>query len=272
MKSPQSDPISPPPDPLPGPSPDPSIHDVNPPLLGEASPPPPQSSCHHDDHFYFESIEFLVEDCVFRVPQYRFEQASPTFLQSLAELSSASKHAESDGSYKSPIYLKDICLKDFRAFLEYLYPRALPLTVNLDISGWRSVLYLSSIWDMDVIREDAIRSLEPLVTDPAEKLGIAIDLDIKSWLLPALTALVRRDQPLSTGDLSHIGIENALKIAASNRGVNCTERIKLDFATLLDTIPRHDQAIMHPEYQVPIIPELGGTGVSSGGKKKKKKK
>ncbi len=140
---------------------------------------------------------------------------------------------------------------------------------------WLAVLKLSSLWEMDRIRNDAITNLPALLTNPAQKLGVAIDYNIEFWLVPAMQELVQREAPLSVDDLGHIGIECALRLAAireaclpnncrhnytagrigiapeSRRGAvtyDCQERIEHDFKGFI-TIPplKYDKALTAAE-------------------------
>lgn len=154
---------------------------------------------------------------------------------------------------------------------------------------------------MEDIRTDAIRNIPALVADPAQWLGLAIDFDVEVWFVPAINKLVQRSEPVSMADLSHIGIECALKIAAirevchSNycgygsyiippqavRGAvtyNCDDRIIQEFRGYLTTpLLFADKAITASDVNEAVEPEISAepslaTSSKMSGLKKKKKK
>jgi hypothetical protein len=88
-----------------------------------------------------------------------------------------------------------------------------PLLPDLDKAGWISVLDLSTMWQMQALRDDAIRHLGTVVSE-VDKLVLAEKYDIPPWILPALTTLVNRDEALSVDESREIGFERAIKIAA----------------------------------------------------------
>ncbi|KAG9221266.1 hypothetical protein CCMSSC00406_0008899 [Pleurotus cornucopiae] len=223
----------------------------------------------HDEDYYFDFIIFQVGDRLFKVPRHKFVEESVIF-RSMSDLPLGEKRA--DGlTDEQPLRLDGVEQADFRHFLKYLYPRGIGRPVSLTLDEWLSILKLSSLWEMDRIRNDAITNLPALLTNPAQKLGVAIDYNIEFWLVPAMQELVQREAPLSVADLEHIGIECALRLAAireaclphnyrhsytfgrsgiapeSRRGAvtyDCQERIEHDFKGFI-TIPplKYDKAL-----------------------------
>lgn len=154
---------------------------------------------------------------------------------------------------------------------------------------------------MEYIRKDAIQKIPALVDDPARWLGLAIDFDVEVWFVPAMKKLVQRAEPVSMADLSHIGIECALKIAAirevchSNyaggygsyilpqavRGAvtcDCDDRIRQEFKEYL-TMPLllADKVITASDVNEAVEPKISSepslaTSSKMSGLKKKKKK
>jgi hypothetical protein len=82
----------------------------------------------------------------------------------------------------------------------------------LDKAGWISVLHLSDMWQMQLLRQDALTHLHPIAND-VEKLELADKYDIPHWVLPALVALVNRDGALGIEESGKIGWVRAIKIA-----------------------------------------------------------
>ncbi|KAF4600018.1 hypothetical protein EYR40_007124 [Pleurotus pulmonarius] len=227
----------------------------------------------HDEDYYFDFIVFQVGDRLFKVPRHKFVEESVIF-RSMFDLPLGENRA--DGlTDKQPLRLDGVEQADFRHFLKYLYPRGIDRPVSLTLDEWLAVLKLSSLWEMDRIRNDAITNLPALLTNPAQKLGVAIDYNIEFWLVPAMQEIIQREAPLSVADLEHIGIECALRLAAireaclpnnyrhsytfgrsgiapeSRRGAvtyDCQERIEHDFKGFI-TIPplKYDKALTADE-------------------------
>jgi hypothetical protein len=92
-----------------------------------------------------------------------------------------------------------------------LQPSPFLASPSLDKAGWSSVLHLSDMWQMQSLRADALKHLEPITSD-VEKLALADKYDIPHWLLPALVALVNRDKALSIEESEKIGLVRAIKV------------------------------------------------------------
>ncbi|KAF9487527.1 hypothetical protein BDN71DRAFT_1369606, partial [Pleurotus eryngii] len=165
-----------------------------------------------DEDYYFDFIVLQVGNRLFKVPRHKFVAESVIF-RSMFDLPLGDKRA--DGlTDEQPLRLDGIDHANSRHLLKYLYPRGIDRPVSLTLDEWLAVLKLSSLWEMDRVRNNAITNLPTLLTNPAQKLGVAIDYNIEFWLVPAMQELVQREAPLSVADLEHIGIECALRLAA----------------------------------------------------------
>ena len=72
------------------------------------------------------------------------------------------------------------------------------------------------MWEFDGPRNAAIRhldSLEPPI-DPIDKVVLAMQYEIKEWLLPALLKLAQRPEPISIEEGHRIGFETTVKLAS----------------------------------------------------------
>jgi hypothetical protein len=69
------------------------------------------------------------------------------------------------------------------------------------IPKWMGVLRLSTMWDMERLRELAIRKLTPLLLDKPqhafEQLIAARTMDMPRWEVSAIAGLIMRREPLS---------------------------------------------------------------------------
>ena len=96
--------------------------------------------------------------------------------------------------------------------------------LNLSQHQWTSVLKLSTMWEFEGPRNAAIRhldSLEPPI-DPIDKVVLAMQYEIKEWLLPALLKLAQRSEPISIEEGRRIGFETTVKLASVREKVMLT--------------------------------------------------
>ncbi|KAF8270204.1 hypothetical protein EI94DRAFT_816260 [Lactarius quietus] len=95
---------------------------------------------------------------------------------------------------------------------------------ELSYEQWKSVLHLSTLWGFASLRKLALKSIKP-PTDH-DQLVLARTYSVDQWVLPALTALCSRAQPLSLEEAREMGLEDVvlLKIMDAMRaGEVCTE-------------------------------------------------
>ena len=95
--------------------------------------------------------------------------------------------------------------------------------LNLSQHQWTSVLKLSTMWEFDGPRNAAIRHLDSLAEppiDPIDKVVLAMQYEIKEWLLPALLKLAQRPEPISIEEGYRIGFETTVKLASVREKVS----------------------------------------------------
>lgn len=69
-------------------------------------------------------------------------------------------------------------------------------------------------WEFRKIRTIAVEKLRAnLGGDPARRVALAIQFDLEEWLIPALSELAQRDEPMNMADVNVMGVEVVLKIA-----------------------------------------------------------
>ena len=87
---------------------------------------------------------------------------------------------------------------------------------SLSLDQWVSVLKLSSMWEFHAPRTAAINHLTILSgsIDPVDKLVLAIQFEIKVWMLPTLLKLAQRAEPITMEEGRRMGFETALKLSA----------------------------------------------------------
>ena len=86
---------------------------------------------------------------------------------------------------------------------------------NLGRDQWVSVLKLSTMWEFRAPRNAAIQHLDGLGDiDPVDKFVLALQYDVKEWMLTELVKLAQRPEPISTEEGRRMGFETALKLSA----------------------------------------------------------
>ncbi|KAL4259010.1 BTB domain-containing protein [Pleurotus pulmonarius] len=136
---------------------------------------------------------------------------------------SSTPSGKSSAAQPSEVTVKTITVKmeTIRAVFKHevdelsTFEKGIDRPVSLTLDEWLAFLKLSSLREMDSIRNDAITNLPALLMNPAQKLGVAIDYNIEFWLVPAMQELVQREAPLSVADLEYIGIECAPRLRVS---------------------------------------------------------
>jgi hypothetical protein len=96
---------------------------------------------------------------------------------------------------------------------------------RLSLAGWIYILSISSRYDMEKIRQRAIREIissRPRI-DPVEKIVLAEKHNIGDWLAPSYVSLCQRANPLEEWEAEKLGIRVAVKLARAREAVreNC---------------------------------------------------
>ncbi|KAJ7154433.1 hypothetical protein C8R43DRAFT_1001276 [Mycena crocata] len=167
-------------------------------------PPPARNG-----KYYFETVIFQVEECLFKVPRYHFERSSEIF----ATMFSLPTSAESEGlTDQNPIKLEGISSVDFERLLEVLYPLEVTLpTMSKDC--WISILRLATLWRFLAVRELAISKLDSQVRNTLEGIMLARKYHVAQWLRSGIAALVQATHPaMALVDIQMIGWETATQI------------------------------------------------------------
>jgi len=162
-----------------------------------------------NESFYFEDIVFLVDGMLFKVHRRDFELGSEVFEGMFKAPPEVGKPVEGS-SPDHPLQLDGIKRDDFVQLLKVMYPT--PSTeISLTRDEWISVLKLSTMWQFNVIRNQAIDSLQHL--PPRRRVALAQEFNISEWLLPALKELAEQKEPIGVKDVEEIGLDFALKLA-----------------------------------------------------------
>ncbi|KAI5997633.1 hypothetical protein F5J12DRAFT_895761 [Pisolithus orientalis] len=175
----------------------------------------PKPSKHPE--LYMDTITFLAENCLFKVPRKPLEEESTVFRDMFLLPQSENEMMEGQDD-AGPVVLHGVSKDDFECLLKVLLCRAFGPNLDLPLSltrQWISVLKLSTMWEFTNLRMTAMCWLDNDATlDHVEKIVLATQYGIKQWLLPSLFALAQRPDPISVEEGTRLGIETALKLAS----------------------------------------------------------
>ncbi|KAH8818572.1 hypothetical protein DL96DRAFT_1684248 [Flagelloscypha sp. PMI_526] len=164
--------------------------------------------------YYWDSIEFLVENELYKVPRWAFERRSSVF----ASLLNAPRH---DKRVEKPVQLHDVTKNEFDSFLSVLYPtgnfgltcvqRELLHGHQLTATEWEHVLKLSSKYRFNEIRVLAIKQLWKL-EDAVHRVRLGRQYGVPDWLRSGYMQLVIQEQSLSEAEAEDLGWRMAVRI------------------------------------------------------------
>ncbi|KAK0454435.1 hypothetical protein EV421DRAFT_1896359 [Armillaria borealis] len=154
-----------------------------------------QSTPIHDELFYWENVVFLVENTLFNVPRYHFENFSEVFKTcSLCRTDMASM-------------LMD---QEFGSLLNVMLHPEPPLLTK---EAWLDALKLSNMWRLVNIRNIAIRQLsnreDMSFTD---KIVWGRCYKVADWMITGYSSLIDRGDVISLEEGVRIGVPGTLGI------------------------------------------------------------
>ncbi|KIY65850.1 hypothetical protein CYLTODRAFT_491994 [Cylindrobasidium torrendii FP15055 ss-10] len=171
------------------------------------------SAAERDPMYYWDTVVFRVEDRLYKVPRYYFENHSEIFGSTFG-LPRTEKTASEGQSDDNPFCLPGITAKEFDCLLRIIYPmKPEGDSPTYSISDWRAVLKLSTMWGMSSTRQSAIQNLGRLATsDPVDAIVLAKTYDVPEWLRSGYIELVKRVQPISVDEAQLIGAQSAIQL------------------------------------------------------------
>ncbi|KAJ3935942.1 MAG: hypothetical protein NXY57DRAFT_987734 [Lentinula lateritia] len=181
-------------------------------FLSDGTTPPP-AAYPRNFSFYYDYRSFLVEGVLFRFPINLLAKESPVFRDMMEVPAPLQTEGLTD---ENPIHLDGVSNADFVQLLTILAPpqRFKDPTPKLTFDEWTSVLKLSDMWCMDVVKEHAISTMSSLSgVDPVDKVVVARKYGITSWLAPTINAIIQRSQPWNERDVERLGLSTVLKLA-----------------------------------------------------------
>ncbi|KAJ7625579.1 hypothetical protein FB45DRAFT_750865 [Roridomyces roridus] len=153
-----------------------------------------------------------VENQLFKVPGYRFENHSEVFKTASELPVPGSAEGQSD---EDPIKLGGVSSVDFERFLSVLYPSNLNKFASLPKDHLISVLKLATLWRILDVRDFAIDNMDRHVTGTAEGIFLGRTYHVAKWLRSGYYALARSPGStliFSEVDLQLIGWDTVVKL------------------------------------------------------------
>ncbi|KAK0226455.1 hypothetical protein IW262DRAFT_1312308 [Armillaria fumosa] len=169
-----------------------------------------QSTPIHDEVFYWNNVVFFVENTLFNVPRYHFENFSEVF-KTMFSLPKRDNLTVDGSSDEHPLVLQGVTAQEFRSLLGAML---LPEPPLLKKEAWIAVLKLSNMWRLLEIRKIALRQLNngDDKLSHTEKIVWGRDYNVADWVIAGYCGLVDHGQVLSLDEGARIGVPGVLGI------------------------------------------------------------
>ena len=89
--------------------------------------------------------------------------------------------------------------------------------IDLSYEEWKSVLHLSTRWGFASIRRLALTAIKP--PTPYDRLLLARTYSVDDWVVPALSALCERTEPLTLSEARQMDIEDVVLVVTVREGI-----------------------------------------------------
>ncbi|KZP27539.1 hypothetical protein FIBSPDRAFT_928062 [Athelia psychrophila] len=165
--------------------------------------------------FFVETVTFLVQEELFKVPRLYFEKNSSIFNDIFQGPATKNREGSSDNL---PIVLESIKKVDFERLLMAMFPepslsRYIPQPINMTVREWTSVLKLSTLWRFGELRHEAIEELTKLLVDsPAEQVALGREYRVEDWMRKGYTMLLQRESALTQKEREILGAPITVKV------------------------------------------------------------
>jgi len=194
-----------------------------PPVSSRAASPAPSDPgsppSHHPEYYFHDDMAiFLVDHRLFKVHRHFLERESEIFRWMF--LCPPRPEGAEGGTDDNPIPLPGVTRYEFMTLLDFFY-KGMHDDFRLSLGKWICILSVSSRYDMDKIRQRAIRQINshrPRI-DPIDKIVLAEKHHIPDWLAPAYASLCQRPNPLEEWEAGQLGIGITVKLARAREAV-----------------------------------------------------
>ncbi|ESK97220.1 hypothetical protein Moror_17876 [Moniliophthora roreri MCA 2997] len=178
--------------------------------------------------FYFDTVVFLVEKTLFKVPSRYFYENSEVFRD--ARLVSKGDAIAEGSLDESPIKLplpEDATADDFATLLRIIVPLVnAPAPQDLTFTQYLSVLKLSTCWGFTDLRKLAIAEMSkrPSFASHISKIELGRKYRVRQWVFEGLKDLMVQSLP-PLKDLKALGDETVIGLLYARDGAsrNCVK-------------------------------------------------
>ncbi|KAJ2931470.1 hypothetical protein H1R20_g5551, partial [Candolleomyces eurysporus] len=154
-----------------------------------------------DEIYYWDTVKFLVEACIFKVPRNQFVIGSTYFAKKLE----STKMSDNKGD-GAPVVPEGATASQFRVFLKLLFPiHTTSTTLQFTKDEWLTILELSTRWHFHEFRKLAKEHLDPQIDDPIERIVLGRAAYVPAWVLDGYESLVTRPECISEQESERIG-------------------------------------------------------------------
>ncbi|THH06653.1 hypothetical protein EW146_g9546 [Bondarzewia mesenterica] len=172
---------------------------------------PNSPSAIRDDLFYMQTVVFLAENSLFRVPRYKFENDQGVFADMFSMPAGGGEVEGRDDD--NPIRLPDdVSAYDFRSFLKAFYPNIGAQPIIMSAGEWEAVLKLSNMWQLHDFRLKAIAELGGVEMTAVQRVQLARRHRVSSWLIEGYQSLAKRLEPVTIEEAEELGWPTYFKI------------------------------------------------------------
>ncbi|KZV74154.1 hypothetical protein PENSPDRAFT_573314, partial [Peniophora sp. CONT] len=171
------------------------------------------ASMNKDESFYFSCVVFQAENTLFKVPTYAFPADEGIFASMFAL---PKGDGEPEGSSDdNPINLPpEVSASDFKSLLKACLPQSVKVIAVVNIDEWMSVLKLSTMWNLDDLREKSVSEADTGVSQlgPVEKLVLAKRYSVSRWFIEAAEDLGKRETIPTAEERARLGAETSFAL------------------------------------------------------------
>lgn len=171
------------------------------------------------EHFYFQdgNVIFQVEDVLFNVHRYFFQQHSSAF-ESMFLYKPAEGEPLEGSADEHPIILGQTSAQDFERLFCIMYPRGFGHYELTTTEEWTSVLRLAHMWQFDSILSLVAKQL-PGVATLADQIALAREFALPGIIGFAGKRLCWRKEPLTLSETKRLGTVAAYAIGHLREGM-----------------------------------------------------
>ncbi|KAJ3537613.1 hypothetical protein NMY22_g5526 [Coprinellus aureogranulatus] len=195
--------------------------------------PSPARRAERDEVYYWDTVRFLVEETVFKLPRYQFvvgsEYFAKTYLQNTCPPTPQFNDApDPDDDWDSmdvtdaprlristagAVELEGVTAEEFRVFLKLLFPiHSTSTELKFSKPEWLTILTLSTRWRFLEFRKLAIANLDAEMTGPVEMIIVGRREYVSKWVKAGYEKLVMKKEVISEEESSAIGYQTAVRL------------------------------------------------------------